>query len=59
MLHYMYNSGEKMTTKLASEITGRGGTFSRKTLKNLKSKGLLKWYGTSINDSTQYYKINF
>lgn len=59
ILHYMFNSGEKMTTKLASKITGRGSTFCRKTLKSLECMGLLKWYGTSINDSTQYYKINF
>lgn len=37
ILHYMYNSGGKMTTKLASKITGRGSTFCRKTLKKWKA----------------------
>lgn len=59
ILHYMYNSGEKITTKLATEITGKGSTFCRKLLKNLEEKKLLEWHGTSINDRTQYYILNF
>lgn len=59
ILHYMYNSGEKITTKLATELTGKGSTFCRKLLKNLEEKKLLEWHGTSINDRTQYYILNF
>jgi len=59
VLYYMYNSGEIMTTKRASELTTRGTTFCRKMLKNLERKKILKWIGTSMNDSKQYYVLNF
>ena len=59
VLYYMYNSGENMTTKRASELTTRGTTFCRKMLKNLERKKILKWIGTSMNDSKQYYVLNF
>lgn len=59
ILHFMYNSGEKVTTKKATELVGRGSTFCRKLLKNLEEKGLLVWHGSSVNDSTQYYTLNF
>lgn len=59
ILHFMYNSGEKVTTKRATQLVGRGSTFCRKLLKNLEEKGLLEWHGTSVNDSTQYYTLNF
>ena len=59
ILHYMYNSGENMTTKKATELTDKGTTFCRKLLKELEKKELLKWYGTSLNDRTQYYTLNF
>lgn len=59
ILHFMYNSGEKVTTKKATELVGRGSTFCRKLLKNLEEKGLLLWHGSSVNDSTQYYTLNF
>lgn len=55
ILHFMYNSGEKITTKKATELIGKGGTFCRKLLKNLEDEGLLVWHGTSVNDRTQYY----
>lgn len=35
VLHIMYNTGEKMTTSLASEITNRSRNFASKLLKNL------------------------
>ncbi len=57
ILHFMFNSGEKITTKKATEITGKGSTFCRKILKNLEDKGLLEWHGTSVNDRTQYYSL--
>ena len=59
VLYYMYNSGENMTTKRASELTTRGTTFCRKMLKNLERKKIFKWIGTSMNDSKQYYVLNF
>lgn len=59
ILHFMYNSGEKVTTKKATELVDRGSTFCRKLLKNLEEKGLLVWHGSSVNDSTQYYTLNF
>lgn len=59
ILHFMYNSGEKVTIKKATELVGRGSTFCRKLLKNLEEKGLLVWHGYSVNDSTQYYTLNF
>ena len=43
----------------ASELTTRGTTFCRKMLKNLERKKILKWIGTSMNDSKQYYVLNF
>ena len=59
ILHFMYNSGEKITTKKTVELTGKGSTCCRKLLKNLESKGLLEWHGTSQNDRTQHYTIKF
>ena len=59
ILHFMFNSGEKITTKKAAELLGRGSTFCRKLLKGLESQGLLVWHGSSANDKTQYYTLNF
>lgn len=58
LLHYMYNSREKMTTKTATKLIYKGNTFCRKLLKNLEKK-FAKWHGTSVNDRTQYYTLNF
>ena len=59
VLHFMYNTGEKMTTKKTSELIEKGTTFCRKLLKNLADKNLLEWHGKSQNDRTQYYTIKF
>ncbi len=59
ILHFIYNSGEKITTKKATELIEKGTTFCRKLLKNLADKGLLEWHGTSQNDRTQYYTLKF
>ena len=59
ILHYMYNSRKNMTTKKAMELTSKKSTFCRKMLKKLEEKNLLKWHGTSMNDRTQHYKLNF
>ena len=55
----MYNSGQKITTKKATELIEKGSTFCRKLLKNLADKELLEWHGTSQNDRTQYYTLKF
>ena len=59
ILHYMYNSGDIMTTKKATEIIDKGSTFCRNLLKKLEKLELLEWHGSSINDRTQYYTLNF
>jgi len=55
----MYNSRKNMTTKKAMELTSKKSTFCRKMLKKLEEKELLKWHGTSMNDRTQHYTLNF
>ena len=59
IIHFMYNSGQKITTKMATELIGKGSTFCRKLLKKLADKDLLEWHGTSQNDRTQYYTLKF
>ncbi|EFA90765.1 ATP-binding protein [Peptoniphilus lacrimalis] len=59
ILYYMYNSGINLTTKDASQYLGKGITYCKKILKELEKKKLIKWYGSSVHDRTQYYKINF
>ena len=59
ILHYMYNSGDVMTTKKATELLNKGSTFCRGLLKRLEKSEILKWHGSSINDSTQHYTLNF
>lgn len=41
IIHFMYNSGQKITTKRATELIEKGSTFCRKLLKNLADKDLL------------------
>ncbi len=55
IVHYMYNSGERMTTSKAVELTGRSRRHIGKVLQKLIDQGLLKWYGNSKNDKNQYY----
>ena len=55
----MYNSGQKITTKMATKLIESGSTFCRKLFKNLADKDLLEWHGTSQNDRTQYYTLKF
>ena len=59
VIHFMYNSGQKITTKMATELIEKGSTFCRKLLKNLADKDFLEWHGTSQNDRTQYYTLKF
>lgn len=57
IIHYMYNSGERMTTAKAVELTGRSRRHIGKVLQKLTDQGLLKWYGNSKNDKNQYYTL--
>ncbi|QQC56513.1 cell filamentation protein Fic [Streptococcus dysgalactiae] len=57
IVHYMYNSGQKMTTLRASELTGRSRRFSGKLLQRLVEQEVLEWHGTSRNDRNQYYTL--
>lgn len=57
IVHYMYNSGERMTTAKAVELTGRSRRHIGKILQKLADQGLLKWYGNSKNDKNQYYTL--
>ncbi|HFI0134455.1 TPA: ATP-binding protein [Streptococcus suis] len=57
LLQYMYNTGEQMTTKKASELLGRSVSYSSKILKGLREREILTWYGTSTRDRSQYYKL--
>lgn len=59
ILHYMYNSGDIMTTKKATELLDKGSTFCRGLLKKLEKAEILEWHGSSINDKTQHYTLNF
>ena len=57
ILHCMYNSGEKLTTTKASEMTGRSRNYCSRMLKKLTNLGFLEWYGNNKNDRNQYYQI--
>ena len=57
ILHCMYNSGEKLTTAKASEMTGRSRNYCSRMLKKLTNLGFLEWYGNNKNDRNQYYQI--
>ena len=57
IVHYMYNSGEKMTTAKAIELTGRSRKFIVKTMKKLQELGMVDWYGANKNDRNQYYTL--
>lgn len=58
IVHYMYNSGEKMTTARAMEITGRSRSFIVKKLHNLHDLGIITWFGSNKNDRNQYYLLS-
>ncbi|HFI0443233.1 TPA: ATP-binding protein [Streptococcus suis] len=57
IVHYMYNSGEKMTTAKAVELTGRSRRYIGKLLQSLAKSGIIKWHGTSTTDRNQYYTL--
>ena len=57
LVHYMYNSGEKMTTAKAIELTGRSRSFVVKMLHHLRDLEIITWFGSSKNDRNQYYLL--
>ena len=57
IVHYMYNSGERMTTAKAIEITGRSRSFVVKMLHKLRDLEIITWFGSSKNDRNQYYLL--
>lgn len=54
IVYYMYNSGERMTTAKAIELTGRSRSFVVKLLHNLRDLEIITWFGSSKNDRNQY-----
>lgn len=56
ILHYIY-SKNKITVKTAAELFERSSNFSRKILKTMVEKKLLKCHASSINDPKQYYTL--
>lgn len=58
IIHYMYNTNEKMTTSKAASLISRSRNYSSKLLKKLLQEDILKWYGLNKNDSNQYYLLN-
>lgn len=59
LLHYMFNTGEKMKMDKIANLIKKSPTYCRKLLKNLIENELVEWHGTSIKDPTQYYTIKF
>ena len=57
IVHYMYNSGERMTTAKAIELTGRNRSFVFKMLHKLRDLEIITWFGSSKNDRNQYYLL--
>ncbi|HFI0453604.1 TPA: ATP-binding protein [Streptococcus suis] len=57
IIHFMYNSGERMTTAKAIELTGRSRKYIVKTFKKLQELGIVIWYGSNKNDKNQYYTL--
>ena len=55
IVHYMYNSGERMKTAKAIELTGRSRSFVVKMLHKLRDLEIITWFGSSKNDRNQYY----
>ena len=50
-------SNEKVKPALFAKSINRSVVSARKVLKGLTDKGILSWYGTSKNDSKQYYAL--
>ncbi|AEP37256.1 RNA-binding domain-containing protein [Taylorella asinigenitalis] len=59
ILHYMFNTSSTLNTKKGSDLLNRGTTYTLKILKGLEKRGFLKWEGSSKNDKSQHYRLNF
>ncbi|MDT2920018.1 ATP-binding protein [Lactococcus lactis] len=57
VIHYMYNSGSKITTVKVMELLERARPYSLKILKKLESQNIIEWHGTSKTDTNQYYML--
>lgn len=57
VIHYMYNSGCKITTVKVMELLERARPYSIKILKKLESQDIIEWHGTSKTDTSQYYTL--
>lgn len=57
IIEYLYVN-DKITVKLSSSILKISNKLSRKILKSLLEKNMIKWYGNSNNDPKQYYTLN-
>ena len=51
-------TNEKITSKIASSLTGKSSKICITILKLLVDKDILKWHGNSNRDPTQYYSLN-
>lgn len=51
-------TNEKITSKIASSLTGKSSKTCITILKLLVDKDILKWHGNSNRDPTQYYSLN-
>lgn len=54
----MYNTVEHLTTLKAINIVNRSRFNVSKILGNLRALGLVDWFGSSLRDKRQYYKLN-
>ncbi|WDM38438.1 cell filamentation protein Fic [Streptococcus parasuis] len=57
IVHYMYNSGERMKMAKAIELTGRSRSFVVEMLHKLRDLEIITWFGSSKNDRNQYYLL--
>ncbi|BBH25457.1 ATP-dependent DNA helicase RecG [Intestinibaculum porci] len=47
----------RINIKKTKKILGKGDTYSRRRLKNLQDKKILRWHGTNKTDPYQYYSL--
>ena len=57
IISYLY-SKNRINTKIASDLLGKGRTYVNRILKKLSDEEVLIWHGTGANDPTQYYTLN-
>jgi ATP-dependent DNA helicase RecG len=56
VIEYLYSKG-RITSKELSELIGKSTTYSRKILKQLENKNIIKRISTSKNDPQQYFVL--